>query len=149
MDSHLIVTPAIFKPGSRIIKGINPPYNPLKRRKHKDKNQRKKQKRGFPIKDFGNDKKGRSSLLIASITLVCHLWMLLSGVQKHLKTKEEAKTWIPTSSSPRQSSSRGPQYLKTLDSRLKISGMTWEGVDASLNFRHDGWCGCPPKFQAW
>jgi len=30
-------------------------------------NQRKKQKRGFPIKDFGNDKKGRSSLLNASI----------------------------------------------------------------------------------
>jgi len=27
------------------------------------KNQKKKQKRGFPIKDFGNDKKGRSSLL--------------------------------------------------------------------------------------
>jgi len=25
-----------------------------------------------------------------------------------------------------------------MDSRLKISGMTWEGVDASLNFRHDG-----------
>jgi len=53
----LFVTPAIFKPGSRTIKGINPPYNPLKRRKHKDKNQRKKQKRGFPIKDFGNDGK--------------------------------------------------------------------------------------------
>ena len=38
MDSHLIVTPAIFKPGSMVFK-----------------NQKKKQKRGFPIKDFGND----------------------------------------------------------------------------------------------
>jgi len=30
---------------------------PLKRRKHKDKNQKKKQKLGFPIEDFGNDRK--------------------------------------------------------------------------------------------
>ena len=38
-------------------KGALPPYNPRKRRKHKDKNQRKKQKLGFPIEDFGNDRK--------------------------------------------------------------------------------------------
>jgi len=35
------------------IRGRRPFIAPLKRRKHKDKNQRKKQKRGFPIKDFG------------------------------------------------------------------------------------------------
>jgi len=46
--------------------------------------------------------------------------------------------------SPLNASIRGPKYLKikrrskSLDSRLKISGMTWEGVDARLNFRHDG-----------
>jgi len=40
MDSHLLVTPAIFKPGSTVFK-----------------NQKKKQKLGFPIKDFGNDGK--------------------------------------------------------------------------------------------
>jgi len=38
VDSHLLVTPAIFKPGSMVFK-----------------NQRKSKKRGFPIKTFGND----------------------------------------------------------------------------------------------
>ena len=38
----LFVTPAIFKPGSMVLK-----------------NQKKKQKLGFPIKDFGNDEGGR------------------------------------------------------------------------------------------
>ncbi len=38
LDSHLLVTPAIFKPGSTALK-----------------NQKKKKKLGFPIKDFGND----------------------------------------------------------------------------------------------
>jgi len=40
--------------------------------------------------------------------------------------------WIPTSSSPRQSLSRGPEVFKNkrknLDSRLKISGMTEKEV---------------------
>jgi len=40
------------------MRGRRPFVAPLKRRKHKDKNQKKKQKLGFPIKDFGNDKKG-------------------------------------------------------------------------------------------
>jgi len=40
MDSHLLVTPAIFKPGSRSIE-----------------KPKKKKKFGFPIKDFGNDRK--------------------------------------------------------------------------------------------
>ncbi len=34
--------------------------------------------------------------------------------------------------------SKKKEKSKNVDSRLKISGMTWEGVDASLNFRHDG-----------
>jgi len=38
-------------------KGALPLITPLKRRKHKDKNQKKKQKLGFPIKNFGNDGK--------------------------------------------------------------------------------------------
>jgi len=42
MDSHLLVTPAIFKPGSTVFK-----------------NQKNKKKLGFPIKDFGNDEGGR------------------------------------------------------------------------------------------
>jgi len=33
---------------------------------------------------------------------------------------------------------RTKRKSKSLDSRLKISGMTEDGVDASLNFRHDG-----------
>ncbi|MFY9302249.1 MAG: hypothetical protein WAO75_02925 [Atribacterales bacterium] len=41
---------------------------PLK--KHKDKNQRKKQKLGFPIKDLGND--GGGSFLNGSIALIRH-----------------------------------------------------------------------------
>ena len=39
---------------------------------HNERTKRKKQKRGFPIKDFGNDKKGRSSPLNVSITLIRH-----------------------------------------------------------------------------
>jgi len=35
--------------------GASPLITPLKRRKHKDKKQKKRQKLGFPIKDFGND----------------------------------------------------------------------------------------------
>jgi len=35
VDSHLLVTPAIFKPGSTVLKAF-----------------------GFPIKNFGNDKRG-------------------------------------------------------------------------------------------
>jgi len=46
--------------------------------------ERKKQKLGFPIKDFGNDGGGRSSPLNGFIR----------GPQ-YLKTKEKAKTWIP------------------------------------------------------
>ncbi len=42
VDSHLLVTPAIFKPGSTVFK-----------------NQKNKKKLGFPIKDFGNDEGGR------------------------------------------------------------------------------------------
>ena len=70
---------------------------------------------GFPIKDFGNDKKGRSSPLNGSIT---------------------------PCSSPRQSSSRGPWFLKikrrrkNLDSRLKISGMTEKKVVIPERFYH-------------
>jgi len=41
------------------------------------------------------------------------------------KTKEKAKTWIPTSSSPRQSLSRGPWFLR-------ISGFP------TKDFRNDG-----------
>jgi len=37
--------------------GAPPLYSPLKKQKHK----KKKQKLGFPIKDFGNDKKGGHS----------------------------------------------------------------------------------------
>ena len=44
---------------------------------------------------------------------------------------------ITLRSSPRQSLSRGPQYLKPLDSRLKTSGMT-EEADSRLNFGNDG-----------
>jgi len=36
------------------------------------------------------------------------------------KRKKKAKTWIPTSSSPRQSLSRGPWFLKT-----KEKAKTW------------------------
>jgi len=53
--------------------------------------QKKKQKLGFPIKDFGNDEKGMSPLNV-SITFC---------------------------SSPRQSSSRGPQYLKAFGCPIK------------------------------
>ena len=45
-----------------------------------------------------------------------------------LKTKEKAKTWIPTSSSPRQSSSRGPQYLKAFGFPIKDFGNDSGGV---------------------
>jgi hypothetical protein len=45
--------------------------------------QKKKQKRGFPIKDFGNDGGRRSSPLS----------IFIRGPQ-HLNTKEEAKIWI-------------------------------------------------------
>ena len=142
MDSRLKISGMTKK----YYKGALPPHNPLKRRKHKDKNQKKKQKLGFPIKDFGNDRKGRSSLLIASITLVCHPWMILSGVQKQLKNQRKSKN---------------------VDSRLKISGMTKKGgrhswmplsspspsfLNASirnLNYLRTKISGCPPKFQAW
>ena len=40
----LFVTPAIFKPGSSTIKGINPPHNPLKDESIKTKT-KEKQKR--------------------------------------------------------------------------------------------------------
>jgi hypothetical protein len=40
------------------MRGHRPFIVSLKKQKHKDKNQKKKQKLGFPIKDFGNDKKG-------------------------------------------------------------------------------------------
>jgi len=42
-------------------KGALPPLTPLKKGKKKAKNQKKKKKLGFPIKDFGNDKKGGHS----------------------------------------------------------------------------------------
>ena len=56
---------------------------------HKYLKPKKKQKRGFPIKDFGNDGGGGR-----------HPWMPLSGVHGF------KSIWIPTSSSPRQFLSR-------------------------------------------
>jgi len=37
------------------MRGRRPFVATLKKQKHKDKNKKKRQKRGFPIKDFGND----------------------------------------------------------------------------------------------
>ncbi len=76
------------------------------------KQKKEKQKLGFPIKDFGNDGWGRSSPLSAStITLsVIPEWFYQES-----KLFKDKNLWIPTSSSPRQFLSRGPQYLKKLD----------------------------------
>ena len=83
----LFVTPAIFKPGSTVFKSI-----------------------WMPDKRFQAWRKRRSSTLKASIILLSVIpELFLRGIHKYLKTKEKAKTWIPTSSSPRQSLSRGPR----------------------------------------
>jgi len=86
---------------------------------------------GFPIKDFGNDKKGLSPLNVSITPSPSPLNALSSSHLSFLKVSitplsvipewfyQESKLfkdkslWIPTSSSPRQSSSRGPRYLKT------------------------------------
>jgi len=92
--------------------------------------QKKKQKRGFPIKDFGNDG-GRG--LRWDFPQVRHPGNLRAVFSLLLNVS------ITPCSSPRQSSSRGPWYLKNqrrrnLDSRLKISGMTKEAslLNASI-----------------
>ncbi len=90
----------------------------------------KKQKPGFPTKDFGNDKK-RGSFLSGSIAPYSSPRQSLSrGPQYLKKPKKRQKRGFPTKdfgndgggsflngsitlrSSPRQSSSRGPWFLK-------------------------------------
>jgi len=56
--------------------------------------------------------------------------------KKRQKEKTKTKTWIPTSSSPRQSLSRGPQYLKACGF-------------PTTNLGNDGGGRCLAKSQAW
>jgi len=53
----------------------------------------KKQKPGFPIKDFGNDKKRRSSTLKASII---PLSLIPEGLYQESKLFKGKSIWIPT-----------------------------------------------------
>jgi len=119
LDSHLLVTPAIFKPFLAcpwmLLSGVHGLKKYLDSRlnfgnngaRHaygsQWKDKKKKQKRGFPIKTFGNDKKrGR------------HPWMFLRGVHSIWKPKKKQKLGFPIE-----------------------------------DFGNDGRGGFPPKFQAW
>ena len=81
MDSRLKISGMTKKEASFLngsTRGLN------NGREHFYGSKKKKQKRGFPIKDFGNDGGRRSSPLS----------IFIRGPQ-HLNTKEEAKMWIP------------------------------------------------------
>ena len=97
------------------MRGQNPLITPRKdenkKTKEKDKNMTRRKK---PL-----------CLSFLNVSIIA-LSVIPECLYQESKLFKDRNFWIPTPSSPRQFLSRGPQYWKSMDSRLKISGMTDE-----------------------